>query len=633
MDINTNEIKLFTKNETNFNHNGKILNEATSCYVTESLDGIFDLDLEYPLNDKKQLSGDLVRENIIKSVFSQTDSRGEQLFTIRKRSLNTKNNRINIYAQAKARRDLDMNMVLGVETTSTMNRKQASQMLLNKCVEQKGYYIGNLDTNPNTNINLGLDETTGAVINYLDISGISALKAFLSDSENSIYKAYGGEIIYNNFEINMVDERGTDNNILIESGKNLEELQQDIDDLDTENFATAVLPCSADGVYLPNSEIIYSPNAAALGKVFKRIVYDDVTLVSDTPEAFNVVYAQLRERVQKDFNNGLDKLKINNTIKYIQLLNTEEYKPYAKLFTEKCEIGNNVTVRYYMTNDKTKYIDAVGRVVKIKFNVLKNRIEEIEIGDRKKKSVLDVITNTTSNVTTVNNKTNTNKSEIKKVKKSTSDLRTEFTVADGKISAIVEEGEISGSWVLRKDSLETTFKKTDSYSKFTQTSEQVDAVVEQGDYTGTWKLRADSVETAFRDTDSNTRLTQNTEQIDAVVQQGSSTGTWKLRADSVMQAINDDSGVHSTTLNSDGLSVKNGAFTIYDDSGNVIFRINTNGAVGIKDLDMMNSNLDEYSYFYQTIRNMQNLRFQDISCNSIYINGKSLDQYILDVVG
>ena len=62
MDINTNEIKLFTKGETNFNHNGKILNEATSCFVTESLDGIFDLDLEYPLNDKKQLSGDLVEK-------------------------------------------------------------------------------------------------------------------------------------------------------------------------------------------------------------------------------------------------------------------------------------------------------------------------------------------------------------------------------------------------------------------------------------------------------------------------------------------------------------------------------------------------------------------------------------------
>jgi phage minor structural protein len=193
-----------------------------------------------------------------------------------------------------------MNMVLGLEVPAGTTRKGACQQLLSKCVEPHNFYIGNLDTNTNTNINLGLEEKTGNVINYLDISGISALKAFLSDSENSIFKAWGGEIIYNNSEINMVDERGTDHNILIESEKNLEELQQDIDDTDTENFATAVLPCSSDGVYLPNSEIIYSPNAAILGKVFKRIVFDDVTLATNTPEAFEVVYTQLRERQVKD---------------------------------------------------------------------------------------------------------------------------------------------------------------------------------------------------------------------------------------------------------------------------------------------------------------------------------------------
>ena len=53
------------------------------------------------------------------------------------------------------------------------------------------------------------------------------------DNDESLFKEW-------KVEINMVDERGTDNNILIESGKNLEELQQDIDDLDTENFASEV---------------------------------------------------------------------------------------------------------------------------------------------------------------------------------------------------------------------------------------------------------------------------------------------------------------------------------------------------------------------------------------------------------
>lgn len=526
MDINTNEIKLFTKNETNFNHNGKILNEATSCYITETIDGIFDMDLEYPLNDKKQLSADLVRENIIKSVFSQTDSRGEQLFAVRKRSLNTKSNRINIYAQAKARRDLDMNMVLGVEVPAGTTRKSACQMLLNKCVVQQGYYIGNLDNNTNTSINMGLDENTGAVINYLDISGISPLKAFLDDSQNSIVKAYGGEIIYNNFEINMVDERGTDNNILIESGKNLEELQQDIDDLDTENFATAVLPCSADGIYLPDSEIIYSPNAATLGKAFKRIVYDDVTLVNETAEAFNVVYAQLRERVQKDFNNGLDKLKINNTIKYVQLLNTEEYKPYAKLFTEKCEIGNNVTVRYYMTNDKTKYIDAVGRVVKIKFNVLKNRIEEIEIGDRKKKSVLDTITNTDTAAIELNNKHNDNKKKIKSVKKYATDLTNNLQVV---MEARDNEIELS-----------VTNLETNTTAKFLVQDGKISSLVSRvGEAESSIEQQADEI-----------ALRVKTSQFGSLIEQHS---------DSIVNAIEGVTN-NKTTLDSSGFHVSGGAF-------------------------------------------------------------------------
>lgn len=413
-------IRLFTANETNFNHCKWVLNKCISCYVTETTDGIFDLDLVYPLEDDKNLSQYLIRGNIIKSPISQTDLRGEQLFTIRKRSPDTKEKTVTIYAQAKARRDLDVNMVLGLNVPAGSTRKQACQMLLNKCVEQQGYYIGNLDTNPNTNINLGLEEDTGNIINYLDINGISPRKAFLAEDVNSIYKAYGGEIIYNNFEINMVDERGINHSFEIRSGKNLEELQQEIDDTDTENFATAILPCSADGVYLPNSEIIYSPNVAILGNIFKKVVYDDVTLVNDTPEALQVVYAQLRERVQKDFNNGLDKLKINNTVNFIQLANTEEYKDYKIL--EKCEIGNNVTVKYFKRNDKSKvpYIEAVGRVIKIKFNVLKNKIEDVEIGERKT-NILNTINNTQNQVAITDDKTEKNKVEIKKVKKYATD--------------------------------------------------------------------------------------------------------------------------------------------------------------------------------------------------------------------
>ncbi|OOM17225.1 hypothetical protein CLSAB_19450 [Clostridium saccharobutylicum] len=400
-------IRLFLKNSTDFNNNKYILNECLSCVVTESTDGILDLDLEYPIKDKKNLSNLLVRGNIIKCPISTTDSRGEQLFTIRTRTPNTYNNSVKIYAQAIARRDLDLNMVVDLEVPLGTTRKNAIQMVLSKCAETHNYTVGNLDTSTNTTVNLGIDEKTGNIINYIDINGISPRKALLAEDTNSIFKAYGGEIIYNNFTIDMVDERGTDHSFEIRSGKNLEELEQVIDDTSTDSLATAIMPVSSDGVYLPNHEIIYSPNADVLGKIFQQITFSDVKLVNNTQEAFDVVYAQLRERVQKKFDDGMDKLRINNTVKFTQLASTEEYKKYAIL--EKCEIGNNVTIKYYEPFDTEKkiYIEAVGRVLKIKFNVLTNRIDEVEIGDRKKKNILTTINSTTSTASSAEAKVNT----------------------------------------------------------------------------------------------------------------------------------------------------------------------------------------------------------------------------------
>jgi phage minor structural protein len=422
MDFNKCNIRLYLENETAFDHNKYSLSECISCIVTESVDGVLDLEMEYPLKDKKGISGLLKRRNIIKCPISTTDKRGEQLFKIRTATPNTANTIVKVYAQAISRRDLDkFNMVVDLKTTVGITRKQAMQEILSHCAKSHKFYVGNLDTNANTNINIGMDEETGDIINYLTINGISPRSAFLGETENSIYKAWGGEIIWNNFEVNMVDERGIDNSFEIRSGKNLQELEQSIDDTDLDNFVTAIMPVSSDGVYLPNHEIIYSPNHVALEGGFLNLVCDDVSLVDNTQAGFDVVYAQLRSRVQKKFDEGIDKLKINNTVKFVQLANTEEYKDFKIL--EKCEIGNNVTVKYYdpFDTEKKTYIEAVGRVLKIQFNVLTNRIEEVEIGDRKKKNILTTINSTVNAATKLNDRANTNKTDIKKKAKEAKD--------------------------------------------------------------------------------------------------------------------------------------------------------------------------------------------------------------------
>ncbi|WP_205452315.1 phage tail spike protein [Clostridium botulinum] len=398
-------IKLFEANETNFKGCRWILSETIKCEITEDLEGHFEIDLEYPLFDKKGLSKNLINGNIISCPVG--DGRAEQLFRTRKVTRNTNSKRVNVYGECIARADLDTNYTCGVHIENC-NRKEAVKKLLDSRVDKRrNYIVGNLDNNTNKNINLGIDETTGNIINYLDIADVSPLQGLLDDNL-SIQKAYGGEIIFNNFEINMVDERGSDNTFTIKSGKNLQELEQDISDME-DDFATALIMESSDGLFLPNHEIIYSKDANKYNRYyFKHVKCDDISLVNDSQEAINIVYEQLREKASKLFADGIDKPKINNKINFVQLSNTEEYKDFKVL--EKCELGNKVKVLYPKIG-----IELEQRVIKVKRNALKNKIIEVELGE-KKKSIVDNINNTENKVDNVNNKIDNTKTDLKQTK-------------------------------------------------------------------------------------------------------------------------------------------------------------------------------------------------------------------------
>lgn len=569
-------IRLYKADETNFDHNGYVLTDA-KVEIVESVESIFDMDLEYPLNDSKNLSQYLVKGNIIKSNIYESDPRGDQLFEIRmvRYSIKQGERIVKVYAQAIGRAKLSKNFIMGCRVQPGSTRKQAIQTILNSCVEPHGFHTGNLDTNTNTSINLGLDEETGAIINYLDTDYMSPLKALLGDTQ-SVQFAYGGEIVYNNFEINMVDERGIDNSFVIKSGKNLQELQQDISDLDNDNFATALIMKSSDGIYLPNNEVIYSPNAATLGNYYKVITCDDVTAVDGSAEAIDIVYAQLRERAAKKFADGIDKLPINNTVNFIQLANTEEYKKYSKLFTEKCEIGNNVTVEYEKAN-----ITATGRVTQIKFNPNlnngKGKITEVTIGDRKKKSILDTITNVDAAAVELNNKHNENKAKIKKTK---ADL-IKYT-DDTKQGLITYIGETETGILLEVRTADEALS-----SRIELTEEGIESSVKKDEF--------------------GSMITQH--------------------YDKIVQAIEDATGTHTCTFDSTGLTVQNGGFKIKNANGRTVLWMDTKGFIKVTDLILDNEAFVEGSNFFESLANMETVTLANLGINGRFTINDS-DFYI-----
>lgn len=407
-------IKLFNANATNFNTCKNIMSECLSAVMTENIDGNFYIEIDYPLFDSKGLSKLIDRGLIIKC--KCYDSRPDQLFRIRKRNRSTSDKKVSLYAECIARADLDRNIILGVEVPAGKTRREAIGIILNAIQDKRRVYnVGTKDTNTNTSINLGLDDN-GNIINYLDIAYISPLKALIDESENSVYKAYGGEIEFNNFEINMLDERGKDNSFTIRSGKNLQDLEEEISDMG-DDFATALIMCSSDGLYLPNNEILYSSYASQYDRYFYKVIscsdvcFEDLvtedSTEADIEEAKQTVYAQLRERGQKYFNEQNDRLFGSYKINFVELAKSEEYKDYAEL--THCAIGNKVITIYPAIGLKV-----TNRVTEIKYNILTDKIEEITVGQPITNNIADTINNTSNTANTAKNTANKATTEVKK---------------------------------------------------------------------------------------------------------------------------------------------------------------------------------------------------------------------------
>lgn len=557
-----NMICLFRSNETDFEHNEWVLSETIKAIVTEDLKGNFELDLEYPLFDKKGLSQYLIRGNIIKC--SVGDERKEQLFVIRKVNKNTKSRRITVYAQAIARTRLSINFVPGCEIKNK-TRKQAIQQVLNSCIEQHGLTVGSLDTNTNTIINMGIDDSTGGIIDYLDTEEKSPLDCLIDD-KNSIKEAYGGELRYDNFTIDMLDQRKADTTFFISSGKNLEELENEIDEI-SDDFATALIMVSQDELHLPEY-VIKSPNFNKYSEGhYKLVRCDDIQLIDDSQEAIEIVYAQLRERASKMFNEDkIDVPKLNYKINFVELQNTEEFKHIEGL--QKAYLGNTVEV-YYPKIEVT----ATERIIKTKFNVLKNKYEEIEIGE-KLIDIKDIINGTKNEVT------ETNKNVVKTKKKLKEDIKEESE----------ERKNLQVTFEAKTESIELSIKNE---------AEERETAIE---------LLDGEIQERVTTNEFSTYKKQTDREISQMVKSGDGfTSELKQNVDAFQFLFEEASG-SKTEITRDGLTIYKGGIKIKDSDGNTVFYIDSDGTVIIKNAGIHDLNIydtSEDSMFFNALANME----------------------------
>ena len=337
---------LFTPTSTNFTTNGVgRLSDAIACTVHEARNGEFELEMLYPVTGAH--FSEIQHSSII--VAKPSARRTNQAFRVYKIT-KPLNGRVTILAE-------HISYQLSFIPVSPFSAQSLANAL-------NGFKSNAAESCPFT---LSADFTSAS--SYA-VPVPTSIRAYLGGQRGSILDVYGGEWEWNNYNCILHKSRGQDNGYVIRYGKNLVDLKQE---QTIANTYTGIYPywVSDETMVTLSEKVIHA--ATAKNFPFQR------TLVKDFSDKFDNApsEAALRSYTQSYINsNGIGVPSVNLSVNFVNLADAEEYR--GLLTTANLDLCDTVTVRFEKFG-----IDVKSKVVEITWNVLKDRYEKIEIGDRR----------------------------------------------------------------------------------------------------------------------------------------------------------------------------------------------------------------------------------------------------------
>lgn len=347
---------LYASNETNFTTNGLgALCDAISCRVSEERNGVYELEMVYPLSGRR--FSDITDRSIIKAIPSPY--RAPQLFRVY-RHTKPLSGSVTFYAR-------HISYDLSGIPVRPFAAGTASEAIT-------GVPSASVINNP---FEFWTDKQTAASYDY---KAPANARSVLGGVSGSILDVYGGEYEFDNFTVKLYANRGRDNGVTIRYGKNLTDLEQE---RNISNVYTGVYPYWVDNEGL--SLVTCEPEIVkAEGKFgFEKILIVDFS--SDFQEA--PTPEQLKERAERYIrDNKIGVPSVSITTNFVALDQTVEYAGLRLL--EKCDLCDTVTVQFEKLGVNVK-----AKIIKIVTDVLREKYESVEIGDAKA-NFTDTVTQT-----------------------------------------------------------------------------------------------------------------------------------------------------------------------------------------------------------------------------------------------
>ena len=353
---------LFEYDTTSFETHGiGDLVDCTDCVVQLTADGEYELSFNYPI------TGDLIHELTIgRLVYVKANPwQNNQIFRI--------------YGYEK-----------GIGGIITVNCQHISYDLANIPVKNfksdasatANTVMANMKSNAISITGLSVNSftftsnvsgTAHTVDGYFELESPSTVRSVLLDGDGSIQGCFGGDYVFDNYTVQLLTTGGSDRGVMVEYGVDLMDLSQEES---ISEMVTGILPYytytdANDVNQTTYGSVQYATGTFRSNKVapmsMNEYFPDQAEHTSPSAEQLN---AKAQEWIAAETDFG--KPEINLTLSYAEL-------------GQDVRLHDAVTVRFVKMG-----IDVKSKVVAVKYDVLKERILEVQVGKTKRSIVFSL---------------------------------------------------------------------------------------------------------------------------------------------------------------------------------------------------------------------------------------------------
>lgn len=326
--------RLYPPTATAWDTNGLgALSDCISCVVEETLNGPFELEMQYRLNGLHY--ADITLRSIILAKPNPTAR--PQPFRVYKISRPI-NGVVTINAQHLS---YDLSGIV-IEPFNAPSLASALEGMKTNAVTENPFEY----------------ETDKAVISDFVVSYPSSARSLVAGQRGSLLDTYGGELEFDRYQVKLWAHRGKDNGVTIRYGKNMTDVNQEED---------------GSGVYTGVYPYWYSEEdgSADLGSSYVPVDgefdFTRILLLDLTEEFENKPTAEeLTQKAQEYISNHDPGVPtISTTVSWYQ----------SREFVENVNLGDVVGVYFSRLG-----ISAKAKIVKTRYNALQDRYESVDIG-------------------------------------------------------------------------------------------------------------------------------------------------------------------------------------------------------------------------------------------------------------